>query len=494
MTRALLLAVVCLLSTTAHGGARFMPPEDPNLDPAWNWRTQDEYVLYSSMDGGTPEQHFSQLPYYQSGNILTSFQTPDMYPEDGWVLVHRDFGTPRSAPPFPYFTLYNRYRGIFRVMLFNAQNREGTYFLGQISFLEGRKYPEARAGLFTFADGHAFKESLETYDPEVKLAAVSRMTAYRSWAVFDFPLVGFDPDLKVKDPVLVFRLASVEKQDLELQSAGSIQLFQAVENRTDGEEARPGFTLTPAALSDAGSKGFATYRTEDAFIKNELLSKAGEENHKNEVWFGAAKAIAKSSMGAYAPLIAGLGAAVESFLGGANKASQWEHLNFRGQLQFSSRGAIKTTKELWFQDFFLNPGQRDGRAQRPLQEVPWGVFNFTRLPQGRETFVPYLRNAWNGADVTWKLAEPPPLVVNPEAGLELTSVRVRFVRTDRNGVDKVTSEYMTVQDAMEKGYRYDRVVEAIHGTGSIWELRFQTKNPTRFADREILIVKKVGDW
>jgi hypothetical protein len=460
--------------------------------PTWDWRLQSKYVLYSSANGGSVERFSTQLPYYVTGNTLNNFQTPDMYPEDGWVLVHRDFGTPEEAQPFPFFTLYNKYRGIFRVMLYNALNREGTYFMGQLSFLEGKKYPEARAGLFTFVDHRAFRESLDTYDPEIRLTAFSKMTSYSSWAVFDFPFVGYDPDLKKKDPILVFKLTSIDKQSIKLKSAGNLQLYQAVEN---GEEARPGFAVMAKPFYEDGRKGYATYKTVDSFIQNELLSKAGEGRHKNDAWFKTAKSLAVGQAGGYAPIIAGLGAAIQSFVGGVTHASQYEPLNFHGQFQFETQGVIQTTHDLWFHGFFLNPGPReDGRAERPLQEVDWGIFNFTRSPRSQETKVPYNRNNWQGNDVTWRLLEPPPLAVNPQCGMDLTSVRVAFVKIERNGQDRTVSTFMTVQEAMTNGFKYDAYWETIRGCGMIWELKFRTKNPTKFADNEVLIIKKTGDW
>jgi hypothetical protein len=102
MLKPMIMALACLCAAQAFGGIRTMPPDDPNLDPGWDWTAPSEYVLYSSVNGGTVQRYATQLPYYLPGNTLNSFQTPDMYPEDGWELVHRDFGTPGAAPPFPY--------------------------------------------------------------------------------------------------------------------------------------------------------------------------------------------------------------------------------------------------------------------------------------------------------------------------------------------------------------------------------------------------------
>jgi hypothetical protein len=77
--------------------------------------------------------------------------------------------------------------------------------------------------------------------------------------------------------------------------------------------------------------------------------------------------------------------------------------------------------------------------------------------------------------------------------MDLSSVRVAFVRTGKNGKDRTVSDFMSVPDAMTKGHIYEKSRECVRGTGIILELRLQTRQPTRFADREVLIVKKVGD-
>ena len=466
--------------------------ENPNLDPAWLWTAHESQTLYFSEKGSAVDHCAALLPFFSPGSPLANFDAPDMYPEDGWVLVHRDFDTAHSAPPFPFFTLYNKYRGIFRIMLYNAEAREGTYFLGELKFLDGKKFAKARAGLFTFSDGQPWRQTLESYDPETKLSAYSRMTAYSSWAVFDFPLVGYDPEIKQKDPILVFKLTSIEKQSINLKSAGSIQLQTALEN---GEEAHPGFTWSAGSVLDSARKGYAAYKTVDSFIQHEVLSPAGEQTHGREFWFQAVKAAAMRQTGGYAPIVAAMGAAIESFIGVAKKATQWEPMKFKGQFQFDSQGVILTSKDLWYHHFFLNSGSsQDLRAQRPLQDVDWGIFNFTRMPRGKETRVPYNRNNWQGEDVTWKLAEEPPLVVNPHSGMDLVSVRVAFERTASNGLDRIASGFMSIREAMEKGYTYEANRETVRGTGFIFELRFKPRNPTLYSDDEILVVKKIGWW
>jgi len=85
-------------------------------------------------------------------------------------------------------------------------------------------------------------------------------------------------------------------------------------------------------------------------------------------------------------------------------------------------------------------------------------------------------------------------VVNPKCGMDLTSVRVAFVKIECNGQDRTTSGFMTVQEAIDRGYTYDRWSGTIRGCGMIWELKFKTRKPTKFADNEVLVVKKIEDW
>lgn len=259
------------------------------------------------------------------------------------------------------------------------------------------------------------------------------------------------------------------------------------------EEARPGFMEGTNALYESSRKGYAAYKSVDLFIKNELLSKGGEEQHKRDFWFKTAKSVTSGQVGCYAPIIAGLGAAIQSFVGGANHASEWEPLNFKGQFQFDTQGVLQTTRDLWCHNFYLNPGSReDLGAQRPLQEIGWGIFNFTSGPLDQETEVPYNRNHWQGSDVTRRLTEQPHLVVNPDCGMDLKSVRVAFVNTGRNPPDRAISRFMTVPEAMERGTTYDRWWGTIRSCGTIWELKFKTTLPTRFSDSEVLVVKKLG--
>lgn len=497
---------------------------DPNLDPHWRWDLDEAYVLHACLQTGKVDTFSAFLPHYTPGGVLVHHKVQPMYPEDGWVLAHRDFGIPGSAQAFPFFTLYNRYRGIFRVMLYNAAHREGSFFQGELYFLDGPKFPQARSALFTFADHKPTQCTLSKYDASLHLKAVSPMTAYDSWAVFDFPVLGYDPDMPGKDPILVFRLTSFEKQALNLKTAGDLQLQQAA--LTD-MEARPGLTATHEPMTyfynqglnayEVAKKGMATYRDVKAFLKHEVLSAAGEEKNKDAFWFKSVKELATSQVGSYIPYVGALASVLEAFVGGSSRASEWEPLKFTGQFQMSTEGAITTMRDLWFHHFFLKAGAMDVRGQRPVQSIDWGIFNFREPSLVVTQTVPYLREGWRGVDLAYRISAPPEVVVNPGCGMDLASLRVAFVVNDtRNepefGGDRsrsMATPFMSPDEAVTTGCTVDGSVgltspgvpaparprdgqARFRLTGLLWELKFKVRAPTREADGEVVILKRTG--
>jgi hypothetical protein len=148
-------------------------PGDPGLEATWDWTQNILHKIYYSEKGEKPTELMVKLPFYMGFNRLCSSEpssSKDILKEDGWQLVHRNFGNTEYAEAFPYFTLYNKYRGLFRVMLYNAVQREDTFLVGELSFLDGQGKTNNSAALFTFSkirDGY-----LERYDsrtPDIPL-------------------------------------------------------------------------------------------------------------------------------------------------------------------------------------------------------------------------------------------------------------------------------------------------------------------------------------
>ena len=505
--------MVYLIGIQCAAGSRSMKDGDENLLSTWDWTINTEYTIYSNESGGEINTHLSTLPYFTPGNILFDRENkPDMYKEDGWILAYRDFGTPDAAQPFPFFALYNKYSGIFRIMLYNAPKREGSYFIGELSLISDGKSNENGAALFTFADPNEFNCSLENYNPNVLLTAISKITAYSSWAVFDYPLLGYDPRIDKGDPIIWFNLTSIEKQGITLNSKGDIELFQQIEST---DTTIPGRAKSSSELLGATSKGYATYKTFDSFINTELLSDAAKERHKGKGWFEDVSKLATSKVGRIIPYVAAMGSVLECFAGGAEKPTQWAPFNFNGQLKFDTDGAILTKRELWHHNFFLNVGNRnDMRAQRPVQELTWGIFNLVESPSMDEGY----RGLSPGVP-TRKLKARPEIIVNPNSGMELVKTRVAFLANNLLNAPEDTSQalatpFMTIDQAMDTGYTVsgpgEFTLTSIDESGQtrittspitmgickpmglLWELRFRIKEPTLFSDNEIVIYKKTG--
>ena len=85
--------------------SRCMRVGDPNLDRSWRWYENQPQTLYSrtGSSGSAILMHPNvDLPFFAAnspaakhllyGNALDI----DMWPEEGWVLIKRDFGTPTA--------------------------------------------------------------------------------------------------------------------------------------------------------------------------------------------------------------------------------------------------------------------------------------------------------------------------------------------------------------------------------------------------------------
>jgi hypothetical protein len=479
---------ICALVILFHGvlraDTRVMNVGDPNLEPTWSWKSDTYQTLFSSAVGESPaSEHSVLLPFFTSGNVLKTAHL-DMDEKDGWELVHRDFGISKKAQPFPYFTLYNKYRGIFRVMLFNAMVRQDSYYLGELSFLEPSVVDNGAVALMTFPRKE--KCFLNNFELNPKLTATSFMQAFGDWAVFDFPLVGYDPAMETKDPIVTFTLTGIDIQKLTANGNGDLDLLQ----RAKAKEVRPNIGI--GDLVKAADAGLHYYRTPLNWM-DELTN----EKNKNRNWYSSALRLSTTAAASFTPWIAALGGVVESFIGGANKASNWEPLRFSGQFQFSVQGGLEMTRRLWAQDFYLKPGPQSATAQRPVNAVNWGVFNLRDAPVLVEekqdlmgTFYFYLPISGGG------------VVVNPTLDMDLVSTRVAL-KTDQAwnpfppnprypvpGFQGDTSYFTDYKEFCQLGII--RLKAPVVPKALTYELKFKTRHPTKEADDEIVFIKTIA--
>lgn len=174
---------------------RAMAATDPNRDPNWDFWINRPYTFYYNKDGQIKPMlpNYDRLPYYIQGHATSANDptNPDVFPEDGWMLVIRDFGTPTAAPAFPYFALYNKYRGIMRFFFLNTYNLANSQYATSVQ-LFNPSLEQYRSALLTFpAESKCF---LKDYDSAQQIYTLSNMTL-NGWSHYDFVLSGYDPTL-----------------------------------------------------------------------------------------------------------------------------------------------------------------------------------------------------------------------------------------------------------------------------------------------------------
>jgi hypothetical protein len=240
--------------------APVVPPQDANSDPPWDWTEDVEYRLYITL----ADEATVHLPYFDpmgpAGAALhTGGADVDIYPEDGWVLVARDFGTETHEVTLPYFILYNKYRGILRLFFYHTFSAPFTYGLVKLE----QQVSEKAAALFTFGEATYF---VDDFDENLSQEAIV-LLGYRQWCYADFVILGYDPALPT-DATLVFTLSGVE--ETELQVSGEFNLTQVIEQASISgkrdqlgafETAYKKYMSTTKALEDLGKtlekkKGF----------------------------------------------------------------------------------------------------------------------------------------------------------------------------------------------------------------------------------------------
>jgi hypothetical protein len=90
-------------------------PED--MDWKWYDPTNTNWNVYPEnaqtfVGAGSPFEN-------AIGSIVPIADALDYKIEDGWILLRKDFGCPSKQNKYPYFILYNKYRAILRIFVFN---------------------------------------------------------------------------------------------------------------------------------------------------------------------------------------------------------------------------------------------------------------------------------------------------------------------------------------------------------------------------------------
>ncbi|WKN40697.1 T9SS type A sorting domain-containing protein [Tunicatimonas pelagia] len=471
-TIVLLTLLSCMVEVAfAQSNARYMPSSDPNLDPNWQW-----YKSYASQGGldmwyrcekATDCQGQSigkvgngvETPFFTSGHPLRTYDNEkDMYPEDGWMLAYRDFGTSTSAPNVPFFILYNRYRGVLRLLFRNIDQLSYSSMEASLQFLATTR----TSALLAFNDDNA--PCLNGYDPAIIQTYISKVAVYDGWGYADFNLFNYDPGL---DRNIELRLA-VNGVDLStIKVNGDLSLNQVMDENvgtTQGSDFAKAFNTGTKYVKRAG----------DGVKKLKELVK--DKNDDDAWWVPAIKQI--SGAAGFLPGAGQVLGLVSSLIFQDDAASP-KPLNFKGDLAIE--GTIENRKELFRLGLKLNHNApTSSEYYRPVQYIPWGVFSLVEKPViGTEAcFIEGPSDSRGKCG--FSLMNELKYTFNDNTGLSLVSMKAAFTFEDR----EPTGFYniaMIENAGFFSGYR--------NPNGLALELKLRIKNSTRNTNRDITVYR-----
>ena len=188
-----------LSESKAEESRGIIDPNDPNLDPQWNWELGLNGPNFRS--DLNPDQ-FGQVKVWVHDPSVSGSQNDALIPlpwvgssetdykkVDGWELYMRNFGSPGNATHTPYFALYNKYTGTLSFFIYNFRHT-GSLVSG---FRGNLKFSHSGNSLLTFT-AEPENSTLETFDPNEGIFALSR-TINSFWIRLDFPIVGYHPNV-----------------------------------------------------------------------------------------------------------------------------------------------------------------------------------------------------------------------------------------------------------------------------------------------------------
>mgnify|MGYP001327287559 CR=1 FL=1 len=181
-------------------------PSDLHYDavPNWDWR-ESEYTIHPT---GSPAAFPIQSPFYYP---LEGLEDKDFEPEDGWVLMARNFGSSTVQVISPFLILYNKYRGTIRLIVYLSAALKDNYSSGLVTL--------------RFANGSSVTKNLTNRSILLPLnkwsATESRqlnaaIRLQEGWNYADFQ-VDYDPAVStVVGPILEFDIRGIQQDNITL--------------------------------------------------------------------------------------------------------------------------------------------------------------------------------------------------------------------------------------------------------------------------------------
>ena len=378
-------------------------------DPNWDWTENRKYILYHGAG-----QHPTRLPYYETfGPAAIDFNSDfngnrDIYPRDGWVCIFRDFGSPDRSVPYPFFILYNRYKGLLRLFYFNPRFEGFNYGIVTLSrqaigMQEGKSF-----ALFTFTQSdHIF---LDDYDPDTKPVFFGKLVN-GVWNYADFLVVGYEPNLP-DDAKFVFDIMGISEQNIELAGTGTASIDGILDNPPSGDGANVGINSL-SDIMDLGQKAWKSYKNAGNMV-NEIAKKFDSKTSFTKLT--ATVSFLSGIVGA----VSAAATVVDFFIGDDNNDQSSQSIKFKGNMNMDLdlQGTIKkSTPEPAI--LVRVPGANHlGSDDLPFYDQPLGIFNLNTVPKLMLTDLCKRQTE----EATFTLSENIRLTINPHISQNIDKI------------------------------------------------------------------------
>lgn len=459
-----------LLNSRVTKVSNIVDPNDPNLNATWNWWTYQSHRMYYSPNGSiTNIQTLDKfLPFYTQGNILNTGPELDIYPEDGWVLAFKDFGTPTRPIDFPFFALYNKYRGTFRVMLYNAQQTQSSYLKGELSFVN----PSYAGALMTLnAEGN--QAFIDSYDRSVKDHQITTVNQFADWIVFDFNLAGYDPNYS-PNAGLKLQIHRVDETSMTLNST-AFTLNEVVKKSTPGGQG--------SSFANAINNGYNIFDS-----VNDLKGVLDEKVKDSSTGF--LHNILNSSYVQAVPIIGKALGVIRAFIGGTTKPAPRQPMKFEGTLNFTGLATLGNT--LYSRTFSLSSSSTVLSDYKPVQTINWGIFNIGTMPKLNISVVEgYDSDCKWYVDATAQTPNSVDLRSNHAAnGMILKRIRMGIITDPNNVASPISYSDNSPSFHETRRLQYGEIASTVFGDKELAvALTYEIINPTRYLDKQITIYK-----
>jgi hypothetical protein len=389
---------------------------------------------------------------FQFNQNIHGINGVDIWPEDGWELLFKDFGTPSAPVTNPTFILYNRFTADMRifVLITNSPNITGLVDAGNILIsnpvlISGTK----QNAILSFTNPEI--SALDKFVPDLKPATANSYTTGEDFWLYMDMQAAYDP--------CICRYTTQEKMqiDVDILSAGHIVLqgkatgtSQDIYNSTNSSNPVPGNNL-----------GFMSILNESSVVANTLIKGLAATNSTDQAVQGIKDAASQQNV--KAPKISQMQNEADGFnLWGAIASATPYVGTVVGIIDFLSTGGktttsvnAKPTPVIWKTetdyDFtgtmttaskqpakaFYMPGAYSNPTNplTPIYNNVLGTFNLLETPQFQ--FVEYtpasdipLASQTNIRE--YKLTKDIKYVVNPASGLVVKSITAAVVYNQPN--------------------------------------------------------------